>query len=220
MCGIAGSAAADGASPGDAPRVSRMISRLRHRGPDGEGLRAFPGCALGHTRLAIIDLSPRGAQPMAGEDEEVWIVFNGEIYNHLELRKDLEGRHRFRSASDTEVILHLYEESGEAAVERLRGMFAFALWDARRRRLLLARDRLGKKPLHYRLTPEGIDFASEIPALLAAGGERRFDARRLATYLCLGYVPAPDTAIEGVSRLPAGSLLVYEKGRAAVSRYW
>jgi asparagine synthase (glutamine-hydrolysing) len=157
---------------------------------------------------------------MANEDETVWIVFNGEIYNHVELRRELEPRHRFRSASDTEVILHLYEERGAEAVRRLRGFFAFALWDGRRRRLMLARDRLGKKPLHYRLGADGIDFASEIPGLLATGGPRELDAGALGTYLCLGYVPAPATAIRGIRRLPAGSVLIYEGGSAEMVRYW
>jgi asparagine synthase (glutamine-hydrolysing) len=157
---------------------------------------------------------------MANEDGKVWVVFNGEIYNYLELRRDLESRHRFRSRSDTEVILHLYEEKEERVVESLRGMFALAIWDAERRRLVLARDRLGKKPVHYRVRPDGLDFASEIPALLAAGGERRLDAEVLGTYLCLGYVPAPATAIQGVRRLPAGSMLTYQDGEVNLERYW
>jgi asparagine synthase (glutamine-hydrolysing) len=155
-----------------------MGARLAHRGPDGDGLRAFPGCAMAHRRLAIIDLSARGAQPMANEDESVWIVFNGEILNHVELRRELEARHEFRSRSDTEVILHLYEEKGVEAVHDLRGFFAFAIWDRRERRLLLA------------------------------------------PYLMLGYVPAPATPLEGIRRLPAGSLLTYESGRLRVERYW
>lgn len=220
MCGIAGSVSADPGAPGELERVRKMAARLAHRGPDGGGERSFPGCALGQTRLAIIDLSPRGAQPMPNEDESLWVVFNGEIYNHLELRRELEGRHAFRSRSDTEVILHLYEERGDRLVEDLRGMFAFALWDTRRRRLLMARDRLGKKPLVYRVSPRGIDFASEIPALLAAGVPRRFDASTLSTYLALGYIPAPDSAVEGIRRLPAGTLLVYERGQARTARWW
>ncbi len=220
MCGIAGGASSDPAAPGDAARAGLMAGRLGHRGPDGRGVRSFAGCALAHTRLAIIDLSPRGAQPMTHEDESLWVVFNGEIYNYLELRRELAPRHEFRSGSDTEVILHLYEERGAAAVESLRGMFAFALWDIRERRLLLARDRLGKKPLYYRIREDGIDFASEIPALLEAGGERSFAAETLGPYLCLGYVPAPATGLRGIQRLPAASTLVWERGRAALSRYW
>jgi len=223
MCGIAGIASATRDAPSSVEveaRVRRMIGRLAHRGPDGEGVESLAGCALAHRRLAIIDLSPAGSQPMANEDGTLRVVFNGEIYNHVELRRDLEPRHPFRSRSDTEVILHLYEEKGDALVESLRGMFAFALWDSRRRRLLLARDRLGKKPLHYRLSPEGISFASEIPALLAGGGGAEFDPSILGTYLALGYIPAPATAIRGIERLPAGCTLAYEAGRAAVRRYW
>jgi asparagine synthase (glutamine-hydrolysing) len=220
MCGIAGAAAADPAAPGDAAAVRRMVGRLAHRGPDGEGVEGFAGCALGHRRLAVIDLSPRGAQPMANEDGTVWVVFNGEIYNHVELRRGLEARHAFRSASDTEVLVHLYEEKGPGLVRSLRGMFAFALWDARRRRLILARDRLGKKPIHYRADASGIAFASEIPALLAAGGAAGFDPSCLGTYLCLGYVPAPATALAGIRRLPAGSVLTYEAGKIEIGRYW
>jgi len=220
MCGIAGHASADATAPGALAIVRRGIERLAHRGPDGEGVKTMPGCALGHRRLAIIDLSERGAQPMANEDGTIWIVFNGEIYNHVELRRDLEARHPFRSQSDTEAILHLYEERGPGAVEALRGMFAFALWDARNRRLLLARDRLGKKPLHYAATDAGIAFASELPALAAMGVARDFDPSVLGTYLALGYVPAPATPLKGVRRLPAGSLLLYESGRTEERRYW
>lgn len=220
MCAIAGSVPSDSTAPGDAELVGRMARRLAHRGPDGQGVRALQGCALGHARLAIIDLSERAAQPMANEDESLWLVCNGEIYNHIELRRELEGRHEFRSGSDCEVILHLYEEAGDRVVERLRGMFAFALWDVRRRRLLVVRDRVGKKPVYYRESPAGIDFASEIPALLEAGGALRFDHSTLSTYLALGYIPAPATGVEGIRRLEAGSLLVYEEGAARISRWW
>jgi asparagine synthase (glutamine-hydrolysing) len=220
MCGLAGYASSDPAAPGDGALARAGSAALAHRGPDGEGWVALPGCALAHRRLAIVDLSERGAQPMANEDASLRIVFNGEIYNHVELRRDLEPRHPFRSASDTEVILHLYEERGPEAIGALRGMFAFALWDAGKRRLLLARDRLGVKPLHYRETRDGIAFASEIPALLAMGAPREFDKTILGTYLALGYVPAPETAFAGIRRLEAGSLLLYEGGRSSVRRYW
>ncbi len=220
MCGLAGFASADGSTPGDESFARKAISRLAHRGPDGEGVRAFPGCVLGHRRLAIIDLTPSGAQPMSNEDGSVWVVFNGEIYNHVEIRRDLERRHAFRSASDTEVIVHLYEEKGDALIDDLRGMYAFALWDSRRRRLLLARDRLGKKPLHYAVGASGIAFASEIPALLAAGVKGAFDPSVLGTYLGLGYVPAPLTALQGIQRLPAGCCLIYDRGRVEVRRHW
>ena len=220
MCGFAGFAASDPQRPVEGALARRMASRLAHRGPDGEGLISVPGCAMAHQRLAIIDLSERGAQPMSNEDGAIWIVFNGEIYNHVELRRELETRHPFHSESDTEVILHLYEDQGPACVKRLRGMFAFALWDSLNGRLLLARDRLGKKPLHYRIGPEGIAFASEIPSLLASGEARAFDSSTLGAYLCLGYIPAPATGLEGILRLPAGCTLTYEKGRADLKPYW
>jgi len=220
MCGIAGFASRDTEAPADEAAARKMIERLRHRGPDGEGTKGMPGCALGHTRLAVIDPGPRGAQPMTNEDGTLWVVFNGEIYNHVEIRRDLSGRHELRSSCDTEVILHLYEDHGIGALDRLRGQFAFALWDAPRRTLLLARDRLGKKPLHYWAGPRGLLFASEIPALLAAGAPRAVDWPALGTYLCLGYVPAPGTALRGIRRLPAGSALTYHGGEIRETKYW
>ncbi|MBI3449187.1 MAG: asparagine synthase (glutamine-hydrolyzing) [Acidobacteria bacterium] len=219
MCGIAGVASADASAPGDGARAAAGSLALAHRGPDGSGMTALPGCALAHRRLAILDLSDRAAQPMASADGRHVIVFNGEIYNHVELRRDLERRHPYRSTSDTETILHLYAEKGLEALALLRGMFALAIWDTVERRLVLARDRLGKKPIHYAESAERILFASEIPALFAMGVPRRFDPSALGPYLALGYVPAPATAIEGVKRLGAGSVLVYEKGHATVSRY-
>ena len=144
-----------------------MAGTLAHRGPDGEGAHVDGPVALGHRRLSIIDLSEAASEPMTNEDGSLWLTFNGEIYNFREIRRDLEQRHRFRSRSDGEVILHLYEERGDEAVGALDGMFAFALWDAKRRRLLLARDRAGKKPLFYHDGPRGFAFASETKALLA-----------------------------------------------------
>ncbi|TMB04204.1 MAG: hypothetical protein E6J64_13090 [Deltaproteobacteria bacterium] len=152
MCGISGFLNRDPAQPADRDLVVRMTEVIAHRGPDGSGLHVDGPVALGHRRLSIIDLSTAGAQPMTNEDGTVWITFNGEIYNFLDLRAELEARgHAFRSHCDTEVLVHGYEEWGEALPERLCGMFAFAIWDARRRRLFLARDRLGKKPLYYHL---------------------------------------------------------------------
>src|SRR4029077_12780391 len=148
MCGLCGFLDRTGA-PADAVRIGAMSDRLVHRGPDGEGLHLDGPLALGHRRLSIIDLSERASEPMTNEDGSLWLGLNGEIYNFRELRKDLEPRHRFRSSGDGEVILHLYAERGEEAVAALDGMFAFALWDARQRKLLLARDRAGKKPLYY-----------------------------------------------------------------------
>src|SRR5262245_15622124 len=167
MCGIAGVMYTDGGRPVDPALLKAMGDSLAHRGPDAEGFRTAPGIGLVHRRLSIIDLSG-GDQPLDNEDGSVQIVFNGEIYNSLELRTGLIQRgHRFKTNSDTEVLVHLYEESGDALVERLRGMFAFALWDARRQRLLLARDRLGIKPLYIYRDSEKVLFGSEIKALLA-----------------------------------------------------
>ena len=170
MCGIVGIVSLDPGDGLDRARLERMRDALSHRGPDGEGLWLEGPVGLGHRRLAIIDVAG-GAQPMANEDESVWLVHNGEIYNHAALRGELEARgHRFRTRCDSETILHLYEDEGERCVERLRGMFAFALWDRERQRLLLGRDRLGIKPLYYAQTEHELLFASEIKAILAAGG--------------------------------------------------
>src|SRR5438093_9458286 len=167
MCGIAGKFLFDPDAPVDRDLLAAMTGVIAHRGPDASGYYFGDGIGLGHRRLSIIDLST-GDQPVANEDRTVWVVFNGEIYNFPELRRDLQARgHRFRTHSDTEVIVHGYEEWGDACVERFRGMFAFAVWDATARRLLLARDRLGVKPLYYaRLNDEGLIFASEIKAIL------------------------------------------------------
>src|SRR6266571_400145 len=169
MCGIAGIVKRDPRETVDEARLKRMRDVLRHRGPDGEGLLLDGPVGLGHRRLAIIDVAG-GHQPMANEDETIWIVYNGEVYNHAALRPGLEARgHRYQTRSDTETILHLYDEEGERCVERLEGMFAFALWDRREGRLLLARDRLGIKPLYYASTEQELLFASEIKPILAGG---------------------------------------------------
>src|SRR5262245_28544024 len=170
MCGIAGIVSLDPRELVDQARVKRMRDVLRHRGPDGEGLWTEGPVGLGHRRLSIVDVAG-GHQPMTNEDETVWITYNGEIYNHAALRPGLEKRgHQYRTRSDTETILHLYEEDGDRCVEHLQGMFAFALWDRSRCRLLLARDRLGIKPLYFALTDRELLFASEIKAILAARG--------------------------------------------------
>src|SRR5262245_36041227 len=167
MCGIVGIVKFDPAEVVDEARLKRMRDVLRHRGPDGEGLWIDGPVGLGHRRLAIVDVAG-GQQPMANEGDTLWITYNGEIYNHPELRRTLEAQgHRYRTRSDTETILHLYEEDGERCVERLRGMFAFAVWDRARRRLVLARDRLGIKPLYYAVSEHELLFASEIKAILA-----------------------------------------------------
>ena len=166
MCGIAGRFNYDPLRPVARGVLEAMTDAVAHRGPDSAGYHLAPGIGLGHRRLSIIDLST-GDQPLANEDRTVWVVFNGEIYNFADIRVELEAcGHRFRTHTDTEVIVHAYEQWGDDAVERFRGMFAFALWDQPRRRLLLVRDRLGVKPLHYCVTPAGVTFGSEIKSLL------------------------------------------------------
>lgn len=221
MCGIAGIAWSDHRRRSPAGLVERMTRVLAHRGPDGEGFREGSGFSLGHRRLSVIDVAC-GAQPLTNEEESVWITYNGEIYNFPELRAELLAKgHRFRTSSDTEVIVHLYEEHGVELVERLRGMFAFGLWDDRRRRLFLARDRLGVKPLVYRLDQDGLRFASELKSLLVEpGAPRRLDPRSLDLYLAYQYVPHPRTILEGYSKLPPGCLAVYEGGKLEIVRYW
>lgn len=218
MCGIAGYAGAD---PPDAGLLHRMCDVLEHRGPDQDGYLLADGVALGMRRLSIIDVAS-GAQPIFNEDRSVAIVYNGEVYNFPDLRRDLLARgHRFATDTDTECIVHLYEEEGEACVEHLRGMFAFALWDAPRRRLLLARDRAGKKPLYYRVTPDGIWFGSELKALLEDRTfVRQVDPTALHRYLTFGYVPAPEAILAGVCKLPPAHTLSFSDSGVSLRRYW
>ncbi|RMH41614.1 MAG: asparagine synthase (glutamine-hydrolyzing), partial [Deltaproteobacteria bacterium] len=219
MCGIAGIA---GTWPDREARVERMAEAIAHRGPDDAGLWHDADCSLGHRRLALLDLSPAGRQPMSNEDGRVHVVFNGEIYNFAELRADLEGRgHRFRSRTDSEVLVHLYEEAGDEMVSRLRGMFAFALWDARERRLLLARDHFGQKPLFYAEQNGALLFASEIKALLAAGIPRDIDPRGVDLFLSLQFVPSPFTCYRAIRRLPPATILIRDAGgRTRLRQYW
>jgi asparagine synthase (glutamine-hydrolysing) len=210
VCGIAGVINGDGAA--GEQQVKTMLSQLIHRGPDDEGVSRSVGAVLGARRLAIIDLI-RGNQPMTNEDGSVLAVQNGEIYNFPELRAELESRgHRFTTGSDTEVIPHAYEEFGEAFPARLRGMFAVAVWDEPRRKLMLVRDRIGKKPLVYSQTEWGFAFASEIGALLSLGVERAVDEIGIAQYLSLGYVPAPRSGFARIKSLPPGTTLTIENG--------
>jgi asparagine synthase (glutamine-hydrolysing) len=198
-----------------------MAAALEHRGPDSRGVHSGPGIGLGVQRLAIVDLAT-GDQPIGNEDGSILAICNGEIYNHVALREWLEARgHRFRTNSDVEVIVHLYEEEGVESVSRLRGMFAFALWDTRRRRLWLARDRLGIKPVHYADTPTGLYFASEQKAILAAGvPPGPLDVRALDDLFLFGFIRVPGTLFCGIRRLPPGHWLLYEGGRAVVRPYW
>jgi asparagine synthase (glutamine-hydrolysing) len=218
MCGIFGSVGA----PLSPEAAARAVAVLRHRGPEASGVMALDGAVLGHTRLRIIDLSTAGAQPMCNEDQTVWVTFNGEIYNFQELRKELEGHgHRFRSHSDTEVLAHGYEQWGDGLVERVDGMFAFGVWDVRRQRLLLARDRAGKKPLFYAQHEGRFMFGSEIKALFAAGLPIEVRPDGVVGYLAYGYTPPPGTPYRGVQQLLPAHRLIYEGGRPPRSeRYW
>jgi len=210
MCGIAGIIAATGKVLKHA--VEPLIAAQQHRGPDGAGVWADDVCALGHRRLAIIDLSATGRQPLSNEDGTVWITFNGEIYNFQALRQALAGLgHTFHTRTDTEVIVHAYEQWGTACVERLRGMFAFGLWDQRQRRLFLARDRVGKKPLFYTQSQGRFLFASELQGLLADPGvPRAVHLPALDAYLSWGYVPAPQTAFRDIYKLPPAHWLTLD----------
>jgi asparagine synthase (glutamine-hydrolysing) len=199
-----------------------MAAAIRHRGPDSCAVQDFGPCVLANTRLAIVDLSERGRMPMCNEDSTVWITYNGECYNADELRPRLISKgHRFRSTTDTEVVIHLYEEYGERCVEHLRGMFAFAIWDTRSKKLLLARDRLGIKPLYYSHDSERIIFGSEIKALLASNLiARKLDPAGIRIFLQLGHVPAPWTAIQTVKPLEPGHIGVWQGGSLRTTRYW
>ncbi|MGL4463886.1 MAG: asparagine synthase (glutamine-hydrolyzing), partial [Planctomycetia bacterium] len=222
MCGIAGVVWSDPDRPTAFELTEAMTRRLAHRGPDGAGVWRGRGAALGHRRLSIIDLAG-GAQPLANEDETVFVTFNGEIYNFKELQPALEAAgHRFRTHCDTEVLVHAYEEYGpRGMLDRLRGMFAFAVWDAPRRRLFLARDRFGQKPLVYRCDADGLRFASELKALLVEPGfPRDVDPAALDEYLCYQYVPAPKTIFAAARKLPPGCFALYEDGRLTIERYW
>jgi asparagine synthase (glutamine-hydrolysing) len=221
MCGIAGIVASEPGARQDPETVRQMCDAIVHRGPDDQGFYVHDGVALGIRRLSIIDLSG-GHQPIHNEDQTVWVVFNGEIYNFPELRLELESRgHRFYTRTDTEVIVHLYEEFGADCVSRLRGMFAIAMWDERRASLLLARDRLGKKPLHYALEKGHLFFGSEIKSLLAvAPGLAEVDRQALLSYFQFGYIPDPLTAFRSVRKLPPGHLLEFQAGQIRIRSYW
>jgi asparagine synthase (glutamine-hydrolysing) len=222
MCGIGGKLNFDPARPVERDVLERMNAVLAHRGPDDGGIYCQGPVGLAHRRLSIIDLSSAGHQPMSNEDGSVWIVFNGEIYNFQSLRPDLVLRgHRFRSNTDTEVILHLYEEHSTDCLRFLRGMFAFAIWDGPRRQLFLARDRLGKKPLCYQQDAHALRFASEAKAILQDPDvQARPDPQGVAQYLTYGYVPSPDSAFEGFRRLPPGHFLTCRDGQVEVVQYW
>jgi asparagine synthase (glutamine-hydrolysing) len=224
MCGLAGIVTFDG-SPVPREALAAMGAALRHRGPDAQGCyvdeQGRPAVGLAHQRLSIIDLRSVANQPLPNEDGSVLVMLNGEIYNFADLRRRLEGRHRFRSDGDTETIAHLYEDRGESAVADLDGMFALALWDVTRRRLLLARDPFGKKPLYYWSDGYRFAFASEIKALLAAGAPTAVATESLGEYLALGYVPTPRTLFAGIKKLPPASTLIVDADGVREPRpYW
>ncbi len=222
MCGIAGIVNLNSGEPVSEARLIRMRDVLRHRGPDGEGLFVDGPVGFGHRRLAIVDVAG-GHQPMPNEDESVWVILNGEIYNHASLRPGLQAKgHRYRTSSDTETILHLYEEKGDRCVERMQGMFAFALWDRPRQRLLLARDRLGIKPLYYAITDHELLFASEIKAILVASSHRpTLNEAILPEFLATRFVAGEDTFFRGIRKLMPGHTLSWSRADGfRARRYW
>jgi asparagine synthase (glutamine-hydrolysing) len=222
MCGIVGYVGWGGSPQASDADLRLMCGAIRHRGPDGEGHFVAPGVALGMRRLSVIDVAG-GTQPIGNEDASVQVVFNGEIYNYRELRSRLVAAgHRLATRSDTETLVHLYEDDGDRLVHALRGMFAFAIWDTRRQRLLLARDRLGIKPLYYWERPGGLLFASELRAFLALDAfPRRLDRAAIGEYLALGYVPEPDCIFEGVKKLHPGHTLSWDRERGSeLAQYW
>ncbi|MEK9148693.1 MAG: asparagine synthase (glutamine-hydrolyzing), partial [Candidatus Desantisbacteria bacterium] len=221
MCGICGKLALDGTTP-KKDLILKMCDTLRHRGPDDEGIYIGKNIGLGHRRLSIIDLST-GHQPLSNEDDTIWIVFNGEIYNFLEIRPNLISRgHRFKTKTDTETVIHLYEEYGVDCVQHLRGMFALAIWDEKKRRLFLARDRIGKKPLCYSFTKNSFVFASELKAILEdIDINKEINLEAIHHYLTYQYVPSPLTIFTQIKKLPPGHIMVIEDGKIKrLERYW
>lgn len=204
----------------DSELILKMNSLTRHRGPDATGHWIGDGMSLGHNRLAIIDLSERGKQPMWDEGKEVVIVFNGEIYNYLELKKELEKRYFFQSDSDTEVLLCAYKEYGIECLNKLNGIFAFAIWDTRTKELFLARDKMGVNPLYYYLDHERFIFSSEIKGILAHNITRKVDAKAFNLYMQLLYVPEPYTMFRGIKKLPPASYLIWKEGEVNLQKYW
>jgi asparagine synthase (glutamine-hydrolysing) len=219
VCGIAGYVLREGAA--ELSRVRGMCDQIRYRGPDDEGFHVDGTCALGMRRLSIIDLDT-GRQPIANENHSVWVVFNGEIYNYRELRERLTAQgHRFSTGSDTETLVHLYEQEGAEGISQLRGMFAFAIWDANRRELLLARDRFGKKPLYFAALPEGLYFGSELKCLRVAGVPLDLDPDALRLYFQFSYIPDPWSPFRAIRKLSPGGWLRYRaNGEIEQGRYW
>src|SRR5207247_1500088 len=221
MCGIAGIVATDGFHPDAHARALGMRDVMAHRGPDDAGLHSDERAVLVHRRLSIVDLAG-GRQPLSNEDGTKWVVFNGEIYNHASVRLELEGLgHRYRTKSDTETIVHAYEQWGDACVDHFRGMFAFAIWDAPKRRLLLARDRLGVKPLYWARRGDLLLFGSEIKAILASGlVVPEPNVRAIPELLSTRSIAGSDTMFRGIQKLLPGHLLVFERGKTTIRQYW
>ena len=216
MCGICGIYGVE-----DKALISRMLSVLKHRGPDDEGIYTDANISLGHTRLSIIDLTERGRQPMSNEDGSIWLSVNGEIYNFMELRAELEKKgHRFYSDTDSESIIHMYEEYGLEFIDKLRGMFAHPVYDKKKRRLILARDPIGKKPLYYYHEGETLFFASEIKAILEAGAKKEVDQDALFAYLACGYTIGEKTLFNGIKKVLPGNMLILEPGKLRIKKYW
>ena len=221
MCGIAGYVLNNN---GEAQEnvVDAMCKSIVHRGPDDQGIHIDGPCGIGMRRLSIIDLST-GHQPIPNEDHSLWIVFNGEIYQFRELREALAKQgHQFRTASDTEVILHLFEQEGTAGIQKLRGMFTFAIWNGKTRKLLIARDRFGKKPLYYAQTKDGFYFGSELKCLRVAGVPLELDNEAIRQYFQFSYIPDPLSPYKSIKKLPPGSWLVYDANNGTIeqARYW
>ena len=221
MCGICGKLNFNESNTVDPSLIKAMLAVIQHRGPDDEGDYVKKNVGLGHRRLSIIDLSS-GHQPMANEDDSVWIVFNGEIYNYRELGDDLKAKgHVFKTRSDTEVIIHLYEEYGEACVEKLRGMFAFALWDEKRKELFIARDRVGIKPLYYTKTDDSLIFGSEIKSILEDSSvKREVDLGMIDRFLSFYFLPGDRTLFDGIYKLLPGHYMVCRGGEVTIKQYW
>jgi asparagine synthase (glutamine-hydrolysing) len=219
MCGIAGFVVPG--AQAQLPLLATMCGRIRHRGPDDEGFHVQGPAAIGMRRLSIIDLAT-GHQPISNEDGTVWVVFNGEIYNYQSLRTRLiEQGHQFQTVSDTETLVHLYEQEGTDGLAKLRGMFAYAIWDSRKQQLLLVRDRFGKKPLYYAETAAGLYFASELKSLRIPGVPLELDEEGLKLYFQFNYIPDPHTAFRAIRRLPAGTWMTYDvHGKVRRGRYW
>jgi asparagine synthase (glutamine-hydrolysing) len=221
MCGICGKLNFDRDERVPQSLLKAMADSILHRGPDDDGYYASGQIGLGFRRLSIIDLAG-GHQPLSNEDGTIWIVFNGEIYNFQELREGLLKKgHTFRTKTDTEVIVHLYEEYGEAGIESLRGMFAFAIWDQNQKKLLLARDRIGIKPLYYGLTPHSLVFGSEMKAILRDPEvKREILPSTIDRFLTFGYVPGEETLLRGIYKLPPGSFMIVKNGKTEIKQYW